>query len=65
MVWDEHASNMIPLVKRLDYHEDYERMLTVLSAKHSGKASAIVRKWNDKCFGRDSEAYMSRRLGLR
>ena len=25
MVWDEHASNMIPLVKRLDYYEDYER----------------------------------------
>ena len=20
MVWDEHASNMIPLVKRLDYY---------------------------------------------
>ena len=25
MIWDEHASNMIPLVKRLDYYEDYER----------------------------------------
>ena len=25
MVWDEHASNMIPLVKRLDYYEEYEK----------------------------------------
>ena len=65
MVWDEHASNTIPLVERIDYYSEYRRLLMLLAAKHSASAAELIRKWNDRCFGLEAEAFMARRLGLR
>ena len=37
----------------------------LLEAKHSASAAELIRKWNDRCFGLEAEAFIARRLGLR
>jgi len=64
MVWDEFASNEIPLMRHINYYDDYQRLLG-LAENYSGNAAQAIRHWNERCFGRDAEAFMARRLGLR
>jgi len=66
MVWDEFASgNEIPLMRHINYYDDYQRLLERLAENYSGNAAQAIRHWNERCFGRDAEAFMARRLGLR
>ena len=55
----------VPYILPISYIDDYQRLLERLAENYSGNAAQAIRHWNERCFGRDAEAFMARRLGLR
>jgi hypothetical protein len=53
------------IMRHINYYDDYQRLLERLAENYSGNAAQAIRHWNERCFGRDAEAFMARRLGLR